>query len=47
MMYLAQNIHKVMKRAAQRRDLYLFKMNEASYSTEDWHAINNSVSLRF
>jgi hypothetical protein len=45
-MHLAQNIHKVMKRAAQRRDLFLFKTNEACYRAEDWHEINNPASLR-
>ncbi len=44
-MKLAQNIHKVMKRGAQRRDLFLFKTNDAGYKTEAWHEINNPYVL--
>ena len=39
-MHLVQNIHKVMKRAAQRRDLLLYKTNDAVYRTEEWREIN-------
>ena len=46
-MHLAQNIHKAMKRAAQRRDLFLSKTNESCYRTEHWHEINKPVSLGF
>ncbi|MEM7087654.1 MAG: hypothetical protein AAF489_15845 [Bacteroidota bacterium] len=35
-MNLAQNIHKVMKRAAERRDLFLLKTNDAGYHTPLW-----------
>jgi hypothetical protein len=35
-MKLAQNIHEVMKRGAQRRDLFLLKTNDCSYRTEEW-----------
>ena len=44
-MYLAQNIYKVMKRGAQRRDLFLFKTNDCGYHTEEWHEINNPYLL--
>ncbi|MDC8004068.1 hypothetical protein POV27_08385 [Aureisphaera galaxeae] len=40
-MNLTQNIHRVMKRQAQRRDLFLFKTNDCGYRTEEWHEINN------
>lgn len=39
-MNLAQNIHKVMKRGAQRRDLFLLKTNDAGYYAAEWQEVN-------
>jgi len=39
-MKLAQNIHKVMKRGAQRRDLFLLKTNDAGYNSTEWQELN-------
>ena len=44
-MKLAQNIQKIIKREAQRRDLFLFKANDAGYRSEAWHEINNPYIL--
>ncbi len=44
-MNIVQDIHKVMKRGAQRRDLFLFKTNDSGYRTEEWHEINNPYIL--
>ncbi len=38
-MHIVQNIHRVMKRGAQRRDLFLLKTNDCSYRTEEWLVI--------
>ncbi len=39
-MNIVQNIHRVMKREAQRRDLFLNKTNDAGYRTEEWHELD-------
>ncbi|MEM7186931.1 MAG: hypothetical protein AAF466_09750 [Bacteroidota bacterium] len=44
-MNLVQDIHRVMKRAAQRRDLFLHKTNDSGYRTEEWQEINNPYVL--
>lgn len=33
-MNIARNIHQLMKREAERRDLFLLKTNDAGYRTE-------------
>jgi len=44
-MHLAKNIHKTLKREAQRRDLFLFKTNDSYYCTESWHETNKLFVL--
>jgi hypothetical protein len=44
-MNLAQNIHNVMKRAGQRRDLFLWKTNDAGYQTAQWQEVNQPKFL--
>lgn len=44
-MYLAQDIHRVMKRAAQRRDLFLLKTNETCYRIEEAYETNKPYLL--
>lgn len=39
-MKIVQNIHKVMQREAQRRDLYIFRPNEACYRSDECREIN-------